>query len=238
MRALVAFVAAMALAVLASAGQAAAPTLDARLGRALVAPGIAQARTAALAVDLQTGGTVYSTHADVPLLPASAEKLPVSFAALRLLGPSYRFRTEVVGDGQKVRAHLGRRSRPRGLRRPDAGGVRPERARARGRPLGDQARDRARRGGRELLRRTPRRAGLEAVVRRHRVPPALGAVRGGRALRGSERLGGRRCAHVHRRARAPRRLRAGAHRKPRLLRATRSPSPSTTPIHSSTSSGR
>ncbi len=45
---------------------------------------------------------MYSTHADVPLLPASAEKLPVSFAALRLLGPSYRFRTEVVGDGEKV----------------------------------------------------------------------------------------------------------------------------------------
>lgn len=102
MKALVAFVAAAALAALASAGQAAAPTLDARLGRALIAPGVAPARTAAVAVDLQTGATVYSTHADVALQPASAEKLPVSFAALRLLGPSYRFRTEVVGDGQKV----------------------------------------------------------------------------------------------------------------------------------------
>ena len=101
MRALVAFVAAAALAALASAGQAAAPTLDARLGLALHAPGIAPARTAAVAVDLQTNAIVYSTHADVPLLPASAEKLPVSFAALRLLGPSYRFRTEVVGDGEK-----------------------------------------------------------------------------------------------------------------------------------------
>jgi D-alanyl-D-alanine carboxypeptidase/D-alanyl-D-alanine-endopeptidase (penicillin-binding protein 4) len=101
-KALVAFVAAAALAALASAGQAAAPTLDAKLGRALIAPGIAPARTAAVAVDLQTGATVYSTQADVALLPASAEKLPVSFAALRLLGPSYRFRTEVVGDGLKV----------------------------------------------------------------------------------------------------------------------------------------
>ena len=119
MRAVVAFVAAVALAVLASSGQAAAPTLDARLGRALVARGIAPARTAAVAVDLQTGATVYSTHADVALLPASAEKLPVSLAALRLLGPSYRFRTEVVGDGEKSRAHLERRSRPRRLRRPD-----------------------------------------------------------------------------------------------------------------------
>jgi serine-type D-Ala-D-Ala carboxypeptidase/endopeptidase (penicillin-binding protein 4) len=100
-RALVALAAAATLAVLASAGQAAAPTLDARLGLALLAPGIAPARTAAVAVDLQTGAIVYSTHADAPLLPASAEKLPVSFAALRLLGPSYRFRTEVVGDGEK-----------------------------------------------------------------------------------------------------------------------------------------
>jgi D-alanyl-D-alanine carboxypeptidase/D-alanyl-D-alanine-endopeptidase (penicillin-binding protein 4) len=32
-------------------------------------------------------------------MPASTEKLAVSFAALRLLGPGYRFRTDVVGVG-------------------------------------------------------------------------------------------------------------------------------------------
>jgi len=97
---LVLFVA-VALAVLATPGYAAAPTLDARLAHALTAPGIAADRTAAVAVDLQTGTTVYSANASVPLLPASAEKLPVSLSALRLLGPAYRFRTEVVGDGEQ-----------------------------------------------------------------------------------------------------------------------------------------
>jgi len=45
---------------------------------------------------------VYSANAGRSLLPASVEKLPVTLAALRLLAPSYRFRTEVVGDGQRV----------------------------------------------------------------------------------------------------------------------------------------
>ena len=76
--------------------------LEARLSRALTAPGIAPRRTGALAIDLQTGATVYSRHAGSPLLPASTEKLAVTFAALRLLGPGYRFRTDVVGDGTLV----------------------------------------------------------------------------------------------------------------------------------------
>jgi D-alanyl-D-alanine carboxypeptidase/D-alanyl-D-alanine-endopeptidase (penicillin-binding protein 4) len=101
-RALAVLVASLLLVVLASAGQAAAPTLDARLQRALLAPGIAPSRTAAVAVDLETGMTVCSLNASAPLLPASAEKLPVSLTALRLLGPSFRFRTEVLGDGAKL----------------------------------------------------------------------------------------------------------------------------------------
>jgi D-alanyl-D-alanine carboxypeptidase/D-alanyl-D-alanine-endopeptidase (penicillin-binding protein 4) len=64
-----------------------------------VAPGIAPRRTAALAIDLRTGKTVYAKNADRSLMPASTEKLPVSFAALKLLGPGYRFRTDVVGVG-------------------------------------------------------------------------------------------------------------------------------------------
>jgi D-alanyl-D-alanine carboxypeptidase/D-alanyl-D-alanine-endopeptidase (penicillin-binding protein 4) len=73
--------------------------LQARLARALAAPGIAPRRTAALAIDLTTGETVYAKNAGVSLLPASTEKLAVSLAALRLLGPGYRFRTDVVGAG-------------------------------------------------------------------------------------------------------------------------------------------
>ena len=90
------------LAAGASARPHAAPTLDTALERALAAPGIAPARTAAVAVDLGTGATVYSANAERPLQPASVEKLAVTLVALRLLAPSYRFRTEVVGDGLQV----------------------------------------------------------------------------------------------------------------------------------------
>jgi D-alanyl-D-alanine carboxypeptidase/D-alanyl-D-alanine-endopeptidase (penicillin-binding protein 4) len=81
---------------------AAAPgDLVTELGRALHAPGLDPRNTAAIAVDLRTGMTVYSSNARLSLLPASAEKLPVSFAALRVLGPRYRFHTEVVGAGSR-----------------------------------------------------------------------------------------------------------------------------------------
>jgi D-alanyl-D-alanine carboxypeptidase/D-alanyl-D-alanine-endopeptidase (penicillin-binding protein 4) len=90
------------LAAVAGARPHAAPALDAALAGALAAPGIAPSRTAALAVDLTTGSTVYSANAERPLQPASVEKLAVTLAALRLLSPSYRFRTEVVGDGVQV----------------------------------------------------------------------------------------------------------------------------------------
>lgn len=83
----------------ASTVTAAPRNLEITLGQALRAPGIDPRRAAAIAVDLRTGQTVYSSNAQLSLLPASAEKLPVSFAALRVLGPRFRFRTEVVGAG-------------------------------------------------------------------------------------------------------------------------------------------
>ena len=82
-----------------SPAQAQAPTISAKLARALATPGVSPSRTGALAVDLRTGEVVFSANASRSLAPASAEKLAVSFAALRLLGPGFRFRTEVVGDG-------------------------------------------------------------------------------------------------------------------------------------------
>jgi D-alanyl-D-alanine carboxypeptidase/D-alanyl-D-alanine-endopeptidase (penicillin-binding protein 4) len=92
-------VASGALAAATSSTEAAAPGLNQALGRALAAPDIEPRRTSALAVDLETGQVVYGENTELPLLPASAEKLAVSFAALRLLGPGFRFRTEVLGDG-------------------------------------------------------------------------------------------------------------------------------------------
>ena len=96
----------LAIAVLASAAAStatprtvAAPGLTTRLARALAAADISPSQTAAVAVDLETSQVVYGTNPFRALLPASAEKLPVSFAALRVLGPSYRFRTSVVASG-------------------------------------------------------------------------------------------------------------------------------------------
>lgn len=96
------FVAVAVLAVLASTASAADPTLTARLDQALQVPHVDPSRTAALAVDLRTGAVVYSRNQSLSLIPASNQKLPVAYAALALLGPGYRFHTEVVGRGTLV----------------------------------------------------------------------------------------------------------------------------------------
>jgi D-alanyl-D-alanine carboxypeptidase/D-alanyl-D-alanine-endopeptidase (penicillin-binding protein 4) len=80
--------------------QGQSPDLARALARTLATPGVTPSQTSALAVDLQTGRVVYEQNAGRALAPASAEKLAVSFAALRILGPGYRFRTEVVGEGE------------------------------------------------------------------------------------------------------------------------------------------
>ena len=101
---LVAFAAFFALAAsagAASSAHGAAPSLDIALDRALRAPGIDPGSSAAIAIDLRSGAIVYERNARRALLPASAEKLAVSFTALRVLGPRFRFRTEVVGVGTR-----------------------------------------------------------------------------------------------------------------------------------------
>lgn len=98
MAALPAGLAVLALATTGST-QAAAPDLTAVLGRSLAVPDIDPRRTAALAIDVRTGEVVFRSNVELALAPASAEKLAVSFAALRLLGPGFRFRTEVFGEG-------------------------------------------------------------------------------------------------------------------------------------------
>jgi D-alanyl-D-alanine carboxypeptidase/D-alanyl-D-alanine-endopeptidase (penicillin-binding protein 4) len=94
--------------VLCFAASASAPAsaarvpLSVRLDRALRVPHVDPARSAALAIDLRSGLVVYSRNASLALIPASNEKLPVAYAALSLLGPGYRFHTEVVGTGTLV----------------------------------------------------------------------------------------------------------------------------------------
>jgi D-alanyl-D-alanine carboxypeptidase/D-alanyl-D-alanine-endopeptidase (penicillin-binding protein 4) len=75
------------------------PSLAVALGRALHAPDVDLRRTGALAVDLRTGRVVFRRNDALALAPASSEKLAVTLAALRVLGPGFRFRTEVAGDG-------------------------------------------------------------------------------------------------------------------------------------------
>ena len=74
-------------------------SVSARLASALAVRGNTWATSAALAVDLQSDGVVFARNADLSLAPASNEKLPVTFAALKELGLSYRFKTEVLGSG-------------------------------------------------------------------------------------------------------------------------------------------
>ncbi len=86
------------------AAQATAPSIGGNLRAALVAPGISTAHSAAMAVDLESGQTIFAQNPDTPLQPASNEKLCVAYTALRELGPSYRFRTEVLGEGRRIGA--------------------------------------------------------------------------------------------------------------------------------------
>ena len=94
----------LAVAALAGAAavktEAAAPDLAPALARTLRAPGLDARRTAALAIDLRTGEVVFRSNAGLALAPASAEKLAVSFVALRRLGPEFRFHTQVEGAGE------------------------------------------------------------------------------------------------------------------------------------------
>jgi D-alanyl-D-alanine carboxypeptidase/D-alanyl-D-alanine-endopeptidase (penicillin-binding protein 4) len=90
----------LALALAAPAGAGDSP-LAKRLARALVVPHVPQARTAAVAIDLQTGETLFAEHPGLALAPASNEKLAVAFAALVTLGSGYRFESDVLGRGQR-----------------------------------------------------------------------------------------------------------------------------------------
>jgi serine-type D-Ala-D-Ala carboxypeptidase/endopeptidase (penicillin-binding protein 4) len=92
---------AFVLAAPAGAGGADSP-LAKRLARALVVPHVAQARTGAVALDLQTGETIFAEHEGLPLVPASNEKLAVAYAALATLGSGYRIETDVLGRGEQV----------------------------------------------------------------------------------------------------------------------------------------
>jgi serine-type D-Ala-D-Ala carboxypeptidase/endopeptidase (penicillin-binding protein 4) len=74
-------------------------SLTQQLAAALHSAKVKSAQTGAVVYDLQTGRVVYALHAELPLHPASNEKLATTYAALAGLGPSFRIETDVLGDG-------------------------------------------------------------------------------------------------------------------------------------------
>ena len=100
MRARAAAVALLA-ALVAPASRSAASLRDS-LEHALRVPHVSLAATGAVALDLTTGETVYSRNASLPLIPASNEKLAVTYAALTALGPEFTIETDVLGEGQQI----------------------------------------------------------------------------------------------------------------------------------------
>jgi D-alanyl-D-alanine carboxypeptidase/D-alanyl-D-alanine-endopeptidase (penicillin-binding protein 4) len=93
----------LVLGLLVAAPAGAAPTaakpLETRLAQALSVPHVSKERSAALAVDLETGEIVYSQNPSLSLAPASTQKLAVTYGLLVRLGPTYRIETQVLGDG-------------------------------------------------------------------------------------------------------------------------------------------
>jgi serine-type D-Ala-D-Ala carboxypeptidase/endopeptidase (penicillin-binding protein 4) len=103
LRALLAVLAAAAVAVPLSA-TASPRTLRDDLAASLRGQWLSPGHTSAFAVDLDTGSVLFAHNASQPFVPASNAKLPVAFAALRRLGPSYRFLTEVLVTGERAGA--------------------------------------------------------------------------------------------------------------------------------------
>jgi D-alanyl-D-alanine carboxypeptidase len=96
--ALILVLAALAAPVAAGAQQT---PLQARLAKALRVPHVAPARSAAIAMDLATGTVLFDQNPALPLAPASNEKLPLTYAALSNLGPTFRIETDVLGEGSE-----------------------------------------------------------------------------------------------------------------------------------------
>jgi serine-type D-Ala-D-Ala carboxypeptidase/endopeptidase (penicillin-binding protein 4) len=82
-----------------AAGSTERTPLQRRLARALIVPHVPAARSAAVALDLSTGELLFAQNGSRSLAPASNEKLPLTYAALARLGPTFRIQTEVLGQG-------------------------------------------------------------------------------------------------------------------------------------------
>ncbi len=95
----IAIVGALLAVLLVPAATGQSTSLAERLTAALHSTKVKSPQTGAVVYDLQTGHVVYALHSELPLHPASNEKLATTYAALAALGPSFRIETDVLGDG-------------------------------------------------------------------------------------------------------------------------------------------
>jgi len=100
--AVLACVAAVAFPTAGATGSASSKPLTQRLAKALAVPHVPAAHSAAVAQDLSTGAVVFGRNPGLSLVPASNEKLPVTYTALETLGPDYQIATDVLGQGALV----------------------------------------------------------------------------------------------------------------------------------------
>jgi len=82
------------------AAGALAAGLPREVARAFAADEIPLSAVSTYVQEIGTPAPVFSLQATRPMNPASTMKLVTTFAALELLGPDYRWRTEVYADGR------------------------------------------------------------------------------------------------------------------------------------------
>jgi D-alanyl-D-alanine carboxypeptidase/D-alanyl-D-alanine-endopeptidase (penicillin-binding protein 4) len=100
--AVLACAAAVAFPTAGATGSASSKPLTQRLAQALAVPHVPAAHSAAMALDLTTGAVIFGRNATLSLVPASNEKLPITYAALETLGADYQIATDVLGQGALV----------------------------------------------------------------------------------------------------------------------------------------
>lgn len=82
------------------------PRLVTKLNRVLSDSRVQRATTAATVLDAASGSRLYDRAGSRALMPASNTKIVTAAAAMHTLGPSYRFKTDVIRRGRVVRGTL------------------------------------------------------------------------------------------------------------------------------------
>jgi D-alanyl-D-alanine carboxypeptidase/D-alanyl-D-alanine-endopeptidase (penicillin-binding protein 4) len=95
-------VAAVVLGLSTSVALGGSGSLHARLAGTFRVPGVESISSTAMVVELPTGRVVFARNPDLSLEPASNEKLSITYASMVELGTSYRWPTEVLGEGRRV----------------------------------------------------------------------------------------------------------------------------------------